>query len=177
MIAGNVDPQTALREATSAFGSVPKRDLPRHPDISLTPARAQSLTLPTNFPVGLATLAYRMPGLHDKDYAAAEILSDIMGSQRGALYGMVPAGHALMSEFAFEPKASAGYGVAVAAFPKGGDPARFCRNAQHPGGHREKRRESCPAGGRPPRRAGAAGLKTNGIRLAEAGARLWPFRG
>ncbi len=62
-----------------------------------------------------------MPGLTAHDFAVADILSDVLGSERGALYGMVPAGHALFSQFAFEPKADVGYALAAAAFPKGAD--------------------------------------------------------
>jgi zinc protease len=52
-----------------------------------------------------------------------QILSDVLGSQRGDLYGMVPAGKALAAEFAVAesyPKASAGFGVIVV--PAGTDP-------------------------------------------------------
>ena len=123
VIAGDVEPQTALAQVRDAFGGLPTKILPAHPTFTLSPVRAQSLTLPTNFPVGLATLAFRMPGLSDHDFATAEILTDALTSQRAALYGMVPAGHALFSEFIYEPKADVGYGLAAAAFPKGGDPA------------------------------------------------------
>ncbi len=123
VITGDVDPAKALDQVKAAFGDVPRKDLPSHPSFSLTPVKPQTLTLPTNFPVGLATLAFRMPGLRDKNFAAAQILADVLGSQRAALYGMVPAGHALMAEFAYEPKADVGYAVALTAFPKGGDPA------------------------------------------------------
>ena len=123
VIAGNVDPQKALAEVTAAFGELAPKVLPAHPSIDLVPVQPKSLTLPTNFPVGLATLAFRMPGLSDRNFATAEILSDVLTSQRAALYGMVPAGHALFSEFLYEPKADVGYGLAAAGFPKGGDPA------------------------------------------------------
>ena len=123
VIAGDVDPAKALEEATRAFGDIPSKQLPQHPSFTLNPVSPQSLTLPTNFPVGLATLAFRMPGLRDKDYAAAELLADVLGSPRAALYGLVPAGRALQTEFAYQSKAGVGYGVAVAAFPKGGDAA------------------------------------------------------
>jgi zinc protease len=122
VIAGDVDPQKALADAKAAFGTIPRRDVPAHAAFSQTPVTPKTLTLPTDLPFSLVTLAYRMPGLKSPDFATADILGDVLGSQRGALYGMVPAGHALLSEFAYEPKADAGFGLAAAAYPKGADP-------------------------------------------------------
>jgi zinc protease len=122
VIAGDVDPQKALAEAKTAFGAIPRRDIPAHAAFTQTPVTPKTLTLPTDLPFSLVTLAYRMPGLKSPDFATADILGDVLGSQRGALYGMVPAGHALLSEFAYEPKADAGFGLAAAAYPKGADP-------------------------------------------------------
>ena len=58
------------------------------------------------------------------DYAATQILADVLASQRADLYGMVPAGKALAAEFGMAetyPKASVGFGVV--ALPAGGDAA------------------------------------------------------
>jgi len=121
VIAGDVDPQKALADVKSAFGAIPRRDIPAHAQFTETPVTPKTLTLPTDLPFSLVTLAYRMPGLKSPDFATADILGDVLGSQRGALYAMVPAGHALLSEFAYEPKADVGFGLAAAAYPKGGD--------------------------------------------------------
>ena len=121
VIAGDVQPEQALAQARAAFGSIPRRDVPPHAPVTVSPVLPKTLALPTDLPVGVATLAYRMPGLTSPDFAIADILSDVLGSERGALYAMVPAGHALFSQFAYEPKAAVGYGLAVAGFPKGGD--------------------------------------------------------
>ncbi len=64
-----------------------------------------------------------MPGRKDHDFAAADILADVLGSQRAALYGLVPAGRALVSQFVYLPKPDVGYAVAAGGFPKGGDAA------------------------------------------------------
>ncbi len=123
VIAGDVDPQQALGQAKAAFGGIPKRDIPPHPPITVNPVLPKTLTFPTDLPIGLVTLAYRMPGERSKQFATADILGDVLGSERGALYTMTTSGHALLSEFAFQPKADVGFGLAAAAFPKGGDPA------------------------------------------------------
>ena len=123
VIAGDVDPPTALASVKQYFDAVPRQDVPPHAPVTVSPVLPKQLTLPTDLPIGLVTLAYRMPGLTSADFATADILSDVLGSERGALYAMVPAGHALLAEFAFQPKADVGFGLAAAAFPKGADPA------------------------------------------------------
>ena len=122
VIAGDVDPQATLAEVKTYFGAIPRRDIPAHAPFTVSPVVQKTLTLPTDFPVALVTLAYRAPGLKSPDFATADILGDVLGSQRGALYAMVPAGHALITEYSFQPKADVGFGLAAAAFPKGGDP-------------------------------------------------------
>ena len=123
VIAGDVQPDQALAEVKAAFGDIPSRPIPAHVSKAVGVVKPQTLSLPTDLPVSLATIAYPMPGLLSKDFATADILSDILASERGALFGMVPAGHALISEFVYRPKADVGYGLAAAAFPKGGDAA------------------------------------------------------
>ena len=123
VIAGDVQPEQALADVKAAFGDVPSRAVPPHVSKAVGLVKPQTLTLPTDLPVSLATIAYPMPGLLSKDFATADILSDILASERGALFAMVPAGHALISEFVYRPKADVGYGLAAAAFPKGSDAA------------------------------------------------------
>ncbi len=122
VIAGDIDPPKTLDEVKAAFSAIPRREVPPHAAFSVSAVIPKTLTLPTDLPFGVVTLAYRLPGLTSPDFATADILSDVLGSQRGALYAMVPAGHALLSEFAFEPKADVGFGLAAAAFPKGANP-------------------------------------------------------
>jgi zinc protease len=66
-------------------------------------------------------MAWRLPGYTDKDHAAAEILIDALGSQRGDLYGLVPQGKALYAGFQGNMLPRAGIGFAVGAYHKGGD--------------------------------------------------------
>ena len=122
VIVGDVDAGAVMSQVRAIFGGIPRRDLPPHKTVPLKPVQADTFNLPTDFPVGFATLAYRMPGFRDRDFAAADILGDVLGSQRGALYGLVPAGRALVTEFAYEPKPDVGFAVALGAFPKGSDP-------------------------------------------------------
>lgn len=123
VIVGDVQPAKVLAEVQTAFGDIPARILPGHASFAINPVLPKTLELTTNFPVGLVTFAYRMPGLKSPDFAAADILGDVLASQRGALYGLVPAGRALMTRFSYNPKPDVGFGLVFAAFPAGGDPA------------------------------------------------------
>ncbi len=122
VIAGDVQPDQAMAAVRAAFDAIPSRPIPAHVAKIPGPITPKTLTFPTDLPVSLATIAYAMPGFRSPDFATADILSDILGSERGALFGMVPAGHALVSEFVYRPKSDVGYGLAAAAFPKGADP-------------------------------------------------------
>jgi zinc protease len=124
VIVGDVDPAATLAKIRQLFGDIPRHAIPPHPAINLKPVKSESFTLDSNLPYVLGFIAYRLPGTSSPDYAAMQILADVLGSQRGDLYGMVPAGKALAAEFGFAanyPDASAGYGLV--ALPAGTDPA------------------------------------------------------
>ncbi|MHB8569466.1 MAG: M16 family metallopeptidase [Metallibacterium sp.] len=121
VVAGDVDPQTTLGEIKTLFGAIPRKTLPARPRYDFQPVSAGTLRYPTDYPVGVAVLAYRMPGLRARDYATADILARVLGSQRGDLYALVPAGKALFASFQSQFLPRAGIGYAVGAFPKGGD--------------------------------------------------------
>jgi zinc protease len=122
VIAGDVKPAEAIAQANTWFGDIPARTVPVHRPVTPGPVQPKMLTLPTNFPVGVVSLAWRMPGLRSPDFAAADILADVLGSQRAALYALVPAGKALMAEFAYQAQPDAGTAYAIAAYPEGADP-------------------------------------------------------
>lgn len=121
VIAGDINPVTTLEQVREIFGPIPKKVVPKPQTIKPVPAPPRTLSFPTDYPVGFATLAYPMPGRTAQDFATADILSDVLSSQRGALYDLVPQGKALMAGFEYAPKKHAGFGLALAAFPKGGD--------------------------------------------------------
>ena len=118
VIAGDIDAQAALARVKELYGSISKKDLPARPEVNLAPVKPESFTLDSNLPYDLAFLSYRMPGSDSPDFAASQILGDVLGSQRGNLYALVPQGKALETEFGTAevyPKASIGY--AAAALP------------------------------------------------------------
>lgn len=123
IITGNVDADQALAHARDIFSPLPARSLPPRPTIEPGAVQPQLLHFPTDYPIGLIAIASRMPGQRARDYATAQILSDVLSSQRGALYDLVPEGKALLTGFDYAPKADAGIGIALAAFPAGQDPS------------------------------------------------------
>ncbi len=124
VIVGDVNPVTTLQLVEETFEAIPRKTLPARHRVSPVPPPAKTLTLATDYPVGFATLAFPMPGSSAADYATADVLSDVLASQRGALYDLVPQGKALFAGFEYAPKKEAGFGLALAAFPKGGDAAK-----------------------------------------------------
>ena len=122
VIAGDVEPTTTLAQIKQLFEPIPSHPLPQHPAVQLQPVKSETFTLDSNLPYVLGFIAYRLPGTDSPDYAASQILADVLGSQRGDLYAMVPAGKALAAQFQFAesyPKASVGFGLV--ALPAGQD--------------------------------------------------------
>jgi zinc protease len=121
VVVGNVEPQAVLIQIKKAFGSIPSKPLPARPDFNFSPVKPATLTLDTDLPYGLAAITFRFPGTDNPDYAAAQILSDVLSSQRGNLYGLVPQGKALFAQFAYDTLPKSGIGYALAGFPAGAD--------------------------------------------------------
>ncbi len=121
IIAGDVDPAATLKTVKRLFASIPAKHLPQRPEIRLAPLKPAALKLDTDLPYGLAVVAYRMPGYDSPDYAAGQILADVLNNRRADLYALVPAGKALFTEFDGGSLPKASYGFAAAAFPAGGD--------------------------------------------------------
>ena len=121
VVVGQLDPAATLAQIRQLFGDIPARRLPERGHIKLQPVEPQSLSLKTDLPYAMQVVAMRMPGLDSPDYAAIEVLADVLNSQRGELYGMVPKGTALGTDFSLETLPKAGLAYATAVFPVAGD--------------------------------------------------------
>ena len=124
VIAGDVDPSAVLAAVRRFYGPIRRRPIASHPEVNLQPVKAETFTLASNLPYTLVFVAFRMAGTSSPDFAATRILSDVISSQRADLYGLVPEGKALGTDFGIAetyPKASVGY--AAAAVPSGADVA------------------------------------------------------
>lgn len=124
VIVGDVDPAATLEKVKALYSGIPDHPLPPRPAINLQPVKPETFTISSNLPYVLGFIAWRMPGTDSPDYAAMQILSDVLSSQRADLYGMVPAGKALAAEFGLAEayrKASVAFGLV--AQPAGVDTA------------------------------------------------------
>jgi zinc protease len=122
VIAGDVDPQQALTEVRLLFDAVPWKRLPARPAVRLQPVLPASFTVATDQPGGTLMIATRTPGPRDADFAALEVLSDVLSNRRFDLYGLVPEGKATGAEFALDPLPEAGLAYAVVTFTAATDP-------------------------------------------------------
>ncbi|HEX8960971.1 MAG TPA: pitrilysin family protein [Geobacteraceae bacterium] len=121
VIVGNVDPGRTLKKVRRLFGKIPARSLPSRPAVDLQPLKPAFFELESNLSYGLAVVAYRLPGFESPDYAAGQVLADVLASQRGNLYALVTQGKALATSFEGMELPKGGAGFATAAFPQGGD--------------------------------------------------------
>ena len=130
VIAGDVNPSTTIAEVKNLFGSIPAKTLPLRPQVQLQPLRRETLRLTTDQPQGLAVAAFRWPGSNSPNFAAAQVLADVLGSQRGSLYGLVPKGKALSAGFWLDSSPQSSLGYAIASFPAGGSGAALLRQVR-----------------------------------------------
>ena len=130
VLVGDVQPEEVLKRVQNAFDDIPAKPLPPRPAVHLQPVEPDTLKLDTDTPYGMAVVSFRMPGFDDPDYAAAEVLGEVLSSQRDALYGLVPEGKALFAGFAVSALPQAGLGYAAAGFAQGADSAALVRDIQ-----------------------------------------------
>jgi len=123
VIAGDVDPAATLARVRTLFGDIPAKPLPARPAVHLQPVQPETLHLDTDQATGMVVIAFRLPGASDPDYAATEVLADVLSSRRGRLYALVPEGKALYAGFAANAFPDTGMGYAIAGFAKGADAA------------------------------------------------------
>lgn len=121
VLVGDVDPQLTVKKVRDIFGRIPARPVPKRPEVKLQPLQYAHLQLDSNLPYGLAVVAYRLPGFDSPDYAAGVVLAEVLASQRGDLYALVPEGKALSADVEEMPFPKGSAGLVVAAFPQGAD--------------------------------------------------------
>ncbi|GAC1450119.1 MAG: hypothetical protein PVSMB8_09220 [Vulcanimicrobiaceae bacterium] len=126
VVAGDVEPQATLATIKSLYGSIPAHPVPERPAVELQPVKAETFALESDLPYVLSFTGYRLPGTSDPDYAAAQVLVDVLASQRADVYGLTVAGKALQTGAQFSanyPKAS--LALVYGALPVGSDVAAF----------------------------------------------------
>src|SRR5271154_5124 len=130
VVVGNVEPQKVLEQVKKTFGAIPAKGLPARPEYNFGTVTPDTLKLDTDQPYGMTAVVFRFPGAENPDFAAPQILSDVLSSQRGKLYGLVPAGKAIFAEFSYETLQKSGLGYAIAGFPAGADSTNQLENVK-----------------------------------------------
>jgi zinc protease len=122
IVVGDVDPAKALDSIRKLFGAIKSKSLPARPALTLQPVKSQTITSDTDRAAASLTIAMRLPGLDSPDFPALEVLSDVLSSQRFDLYGLVPQGKAIATDFSLDPLPKSGMGLAEAVFSPSEDP-------------------------------------------------------
>jgi zinc protease len=130
VIVGDVQPQAVLAQVKRLFGDIPRKQLPQRPAIHPGPVQTQTIEGKTDRANGMVVAAFRLPGYDSPDYAALNLLSDVMSSQRGSLYALAADGKALGTGAEADFLPHAGLAYVVAEFPKGGDSAALMRQVK-----------------------------------------------
>ncbi len=94
VIAGDVDPKATIAKVQSLFGSIPAKALPARKPVNLGPLNPQTFTDTSSDPETSVFVGYRFPGFDSPDYAASQVLLDVLNSRRGALLQLVVDGKA-----------------------------------------------------------------------------------
>ncbi|HET9392685.1 MAG TPA: pitrilysin family protein [Candidatus Rubrimentiphilum sp.] len=117
IIVGNVDGPATVARIRQLFGDIPAAKLPPREAVNLGPLKTHLYHDFSDQPFTAVLLGYRLPGFTSKDFAAANILSDILNSQRGDLFALTAQGKALGSEFVLQPYAKVSVGLALMVVP------------------------------------------------------------
>jgi len=103
VIVGNVDGPSTVARIKQLFGGLPAAKLPARQPVRLQPLKTHLYHDFSDQPYTAVLLGYRLPGFRSKDFAAANILSDVLSSQRGDLFGLTASGKALGTGFVLQP--------------------------------------------------------------------------
>src|SRR5579862_7811118 len=122
VVAGDVPLEETLNKVKNTFGKIPAGKLPPRPAYNFQPVKPEKLTFDTDLPYGMLAVTFRFPGYESADFAAAQVLADVLGSHRGDLYSLEPEGKALFATFSYDTLPKAGLGYAIAGFPAGAKP-------------------------------------------------------
>ncbi|HKT27846.1 pitrilysin family protein [Dyella sp.] len=121
VIVGDVNPQQTLAKVQQLFGKISKRTLPAHQPVKLQPVKPETIASTTPRGTGSVQFMYRMPGMMDKDNAAAQVLLDVLTNARSSLSQLAVQGKVLSASAQLQPFSYGGVGVIEVGFPKGGD--------------------------------------------------------
>ncbi len=99
IIVGDVDGPSTVARVRRLFGDLPPAAIPAKPAVHLQPVQPATYRDTSDLPVTIVLLGYRMPGYSSPNYAAGQILGDVLSSQRSSLYALVAGGKLLDTGF------------------------------------------------------------------------------
>lgn len=117
VIVGDVDPQATIAAVRAVFGDVPSARLPARAPIALRPLHGALYHDTSDQAFTAVAIGYRFPGYDSPDYAAGQILSDVLSSQRSTFGGLPFTGKALGTEFVTQDYPKISIALAAAAVP------------------------------------------------------------
>jgi zinc protease len=117
VIVGDVDGPSTVAKVKALFGDLPAAKLPARPPVKLQPLTAATYHDSSDQPYTVVLLGYRMPGYDSPDYAAGQILADVLNNSRSTFGSMPYEGKALFTQFQVQAFAKAGVGIVFGAIP------------------------------------------------------------
>jgi zinc protease len=117
VIAGDVDPEQTIAQVKALFSDVPNATLPPRPPVRLRQLKGALYHDTSDQAFTAVALGYRFPGYDSPDYAAGQILGDVLSSQRSNFGGLPYTGKALATEFFAQAYPKAAIGIAFGAVP------------------------------------------------------------
>jgi zinc protease len=124
VIVGDVDLQATLAQVKALFDPIARSNLPARMPVKLEPFKPQTIAMATPDATGAVQFAYRMPGMRSPDYAAMQVLMDVLNNARSHLSDLAAQGKVLFADAGTQPFVQGGIGIIEAGFPKGGDGRR-----------------------------------------------------
>jgi len=130
IIVGDVDGPATVAKVRELFGNLPAAPLPPRAAVQLRPLRAATYHDTSDQAYTAVMLGYRLPGYDSRDYAAAQILGDVLNSSRSDFGAMPYTGKALNAEFFVQSYPKTAIGVAFVAVPVGTKPESADRSVR-----------------------------------------------
>ena len=117
VIVGDVDGPSTVAKVKALFGDLPAGKLPVRPPVKLKPVTSTTYHDTSDQPFTVVLLGYRMPGYDSPDYAAGQILADVLNNSRSTFGSMPYEGKALFAQFQVQAYQHAGVGIVFGAVP------------------------------------------------------------
>jgi zinc protease len=117
VIVGDVDGPATIAKIKALWSDLPAAKLPAKPAVKLSPVTSKVYRDFSDQPYTIVLVGYRLPGYDSPDYAASQILQDVLSSQRSDLYDLTASGKALYTGFQAQTFRGAAVGLLVGVVP------------------------------------------------------------